>query len=492
MLALLPLALGLVIADAHIVTLDEKQPVARHAAIVDGRFAYVGDDLAAARRAAGKGARELEVLGTTVVPGFDDAHVHFGLSVTLGAEDALDLGHGPADRASFVRDIKAAAAAPVLPDHHDWIFVTTRALPDGVRTGRDLPTIARPLFVVTEHGALLNAPALARLHLSASDAPDGLVRGRLIPAALDRAVKSLPRPVLHSAAKHFLRTCAQLGITSVQLMDELPELFESLLRAHELTARVRMMVFGYRFETELYVPHFVSSNDDWVKVDALKFFDDDWARFPRAELRRVYAEAQGTGRPIVMHVLSRGALRSLLDQLDALERILPGGAEHFRIDHADEVPPDLAERIAKMNIVVCSNPSMLPEWQSERAFPMRTLLDAGVTTCIGTDFVGKHVPERSLAPLHSLMLAVTHGGYGTQQRITTEEALRAYTIGSARAEGRSDLGVIRVGALGDLTGLSADPFRVAAEEIDKITVRYTIVGGTVVYENRPPPLMRAR
>ncbi|MEO6953293.1 MAG: amidohydrolase family protein [Polyangia bacterium] len=492
MLALLPLALGLVIADAHIVTLDDKQPLAHHAAIVDGKFAYVGDDLAAARRAAGKGARELDVLGTTVVPGFNDAHVHFGLSITLGAEDALDLGPGAPDRATFVRDIEDAAATPVLPDHHDWIFVTTRTLPEGVRTGHDLPVIARPLFVVTEHGALLNALALARLHLSASDAPDGLVRGRLIPAALDRAVKSLPNPVLHAAAKRFLRTCAQLGLTSVQLMDELPELFEGLLRAHELTVRVRMMVFGYRFETELYIPHFVSSDDDWVKVDALKYFDDDWARLPRAELRRIYAEVQGTGRPVVIHVLSRGALRSLLDQLDALERILPGGAEHFRFDHADEVPPELAARIAKLKIVVCPNPSLLPEWQSERAFPMRTLLDAGVTTCIGTDFVGKHVPARPLSPLRGIMLAVTHGGYGTQQRITPEEALRAYTIGSARAEGRRDLGVIRVGALGDLTGLSADPTRVATEDIDKITVRYTIVGGRVVYENRPPPLMRAR
>ena len=492
MLALLPLALGLVIADAHIVTLDEQQPIAHHAAIVDGRFVYVGDDLAAARRAAGKGARELDVLGTTVVPGFNDAHVHFGLSITLGADDALDMGNGPADRATFAHDITVAAARPVLPDHHDWIFVTTRALPAGVRTGRDLPPISRPLFVVTEHGALLNALALARLKLSPTDAPDGLVRGRLIPAALDRAVKSLPQPMLLSAAKRFLRRCAELGITSVQLMDELPELFAALLHDRELTARVRMMVFGYRFETELYVPHFVSADDDWLKVDALKFFDDDWARFPRGELRRVYVEAQGTGRPIVMHVLSRGALRSLLDQLDAMERILPGGAERFRIDHADEVPPELAARLARMKIVVCSNPAMLPEWQSERAFPMRTLIDAGVTTCIGTDFVGKHTPERSFAPLTSLELAVTHGGYGTAQRITPEEALRAYTVGSARAEGRTDLGVIRVGALGDLTGLSADPTRVPADDIDKITIRYTIVGGRVVYENRPPPLLRAR
>jgi len=87
-------------------------------------------------------------------------------------------------------------------------------------------------------------------------------------------------------------------------------------------------------------------------------------------------------------------------------------------------------------------------------------------------------------------MAVTHGGYGDRERITVDEALSAYARGSALAQGRTDLGILRVGALADLVGLSADPRRVPAEQLDQLRVRFTIVGGRVVYERRPPPLMR--
>lgn len=490
-MSLVVAALALLLTDANIVTMDEQRPIARHAAIVDGRFAYVGDDLVAARRAAGKDARVLDALGTTVVPGFNDVHVHFGLSVTIGAPDALLLGDGPPDKAAFDRLVKQAAARPIAADGHDWVFVTTRELPASIRTRADLPSIKRPLFVVTERGGLFNALGQARVHLREDEAPDGQIRGRLMPAALDRVVKSLPPRVLVPAAKRFLATCARLGLTSVQLMDELPELFELLRRDGDLTARVRMMVFGYRFETPRYVPTFSGPAPEWVKVDAVKYFDDDWARLPRSELRAIYEEAQGTGRPVVMHVLSRAALRGLVQQLEGLEHTLPGGASRFRFDHVDEATPELAQRIARLGIMVCPNPAMLPEWRTARAFPMRTLLDSGVQLCIGSDYVGRHEPERPLAPLYGLMMAVTHGGYGEGQQISVEEALRAFTVGSALAEGRTDLGVIRVGALGDVVGLSGDPRRVAPDELDKLKVRFTISGGRVVYEHGPPPLLRA-
>ncbi len=485
MLALATLALGLVIADANILTLDPAQPKVRHAAIVDGKVAYLGNDLGAARKLAGPGARELDALGTTVLPGFNDAHVHFGLSFTIGSPTALDLGAGPESRAAFDRAILAAAARPVARDQHDWIFVTTRALPDGVSRGADLPKIARPLFVVTERGGLLNKVAQQRVALSETDTPLGFVRGRYLPAALDRIVKGMPRPILLAQARRFLAELGRLGLTSVQLMDEVPELFEELRRSGELTARVRMMVFGYRFETDLYRPSWKSSDPSMLTVDAVKYFHDDWARLPRAELAHIYEQAKAEQLPVVLHVLSRSALRSLLDQLDKLERADPGGARWFRIDHADEVTPELAARIAKLGIIVCPNPAMLPEWRNARAFPMRTLLDAGVTVGIGSDYVGRHEPARPLSPLFGVMMAVTHGGFGAEQRVTVDEALRAFTIGSAAAESRTDLGALKVGAAADLVGLAADPTTAPAEEIAAIAVRFTMVAGRVVFERKP-------
>jgi hypothetical protein len=115
---------------------------------------------------------------------------------------------------------------------------------------------------------------------------------------------------------------------------------------------------------------------------------------------------------------------------------------------------------------------------------MHTLLAAGVRTCIGTDWVGRHVPERSLSPMSGVELAVTHGGFGTAERITTAQALDAYTVGSATAEHlEKKKGALRPGMFADLIVLSADPLTTPPEELGAIEVLMTMVGGRVVYRH---------
>src|SRR5204862_1818153 len=111
-----------------------------------------------------------------------------------------------------------------------------------------------------------------------------------------------------------------------------------------------------------------------------------------------------------------------------------------------------------------------------------TLLAAGGRTCIGTDWYGNHTPPRSLLPLVSLQLAVTPGGYGTSERIDPGQALDAYTVGSATAEGmQGKKGALMPGMLADLVVLSADPMATPPEKIGEIDVMLTMVGGRIVY-----------
>jgi hypothetical protein len=138
---------------------------------------------------------------------------------------------------------------------------------------------------------------------------------------------------------------------------------------------------------------------------------------------------------------------------------------------------------------------MLPEWRRSAAFPMRTLLAAGVRLCIGSDWVGRHLPPRSLSPLDGIQQAVTHGGFGDKERISAADALAAYTAGSAAAEGRDDKGVLAAGKLADLAVLSEDPTAVPPERIGALEVLMTMAGGRVIYHQagyaepnrRPPP-----
>jgi predicted amidohydrolase YtcJ len=184
----------------------------------------------------------------------------------------------------------------------------------------------------------------------------------------------------------------------------------------------------------------------------------------------------------VVHVLSETALATLLDALETADARRPGVARLFRLEHVDECSAAEAHRLARLGIVVCSNPSMLGEWRREEDFPLRTLLDNGVSLCLGSDFVGQHQPERPLSPLGAIARAVTHGGRGERERITPVEALRAYTIGSAIGEGLElEKGSLTAGRLADLIVLSADPTHVAPEELARIEVLMTLVGGRVVH-----------
>lgn len=472
-------ALAVVITHAHVLTMAAAQPIASTVAIVDGKVAYVGDDEAAARRAAGAGAETIDVGGRTVMPGFDDAHVHFGLSITTGGPRGLDVPELP-KRAWLAAIADGARARP----GRDWLFVVTPALPDGVSRAADLDFLARPVFVVTKRGGLMNHRAAALCHLTNAEAPRGFIRGSELPIVVDRVVKAQPRPLLLDEARAFMAELSRLGITSVQLIayDELPEIFEALRLEGNLTARVRIVPIGFRFGNKLYHSDWQGPAPDWVRVDGVKYFHDDWARISRLELQAIFDDVTRAGRHVVMHILSRRALESFLDAVERMAHAHPEQARLFRVDHADEVERQDAARLARDGIIVCSNPSMIPEWHSEHAFPLRTLLAAGVKLCFGTDWLGRHAPARLLSPLSGVQLAVTHGGYGTAERIGVAEALEAYTVGSATAEDmESQKGALQPGRFADLVVLSADPTAVAPDKIGEIEVVLTMLGGRVVY-----------
>jgi predicted amidohydrolase YtcJ len=471
------LALAVVLANAHVVTMSPATPTASVIAVVGSRLAYVGDDFNAARKAAGPGAEVIDLGGHTVVPGFDDAHVHFGLSLTLGSDRGVDIPGG--SKRAWVAAVARASAA--RPDG-DWLFVKTQKLPDGIGKSTDIDFVERPLFVVSARGGVLNHRGLQRAGFSAEEAPRGFIRGRELAFALDRVEHALPHAQLLDGARKFLALLAELGITSAQLIGEMPELFEELRKSGELTARLRFIPLGYRFDTPFYEPEWKAPAPEWLRVDGVKYFHDDGARLTRFELQEVVGRAVAKRRQLVVHVLSSHALDTFLDGVEQGTRAHPEWSRLFRVEHADDVTPDEAHRLARLGIVVCSNPSMLPEWRRASAFPMRTLLDAGVRTCIGTDWVGRHLPARSLSPLEGLMQAVTHGGFGEKERITAKEALEAYTVGSSSAEGMQEQkGSLAAGKLADLVVLSEDPLAVAPEKLPALQVMMTMVGGQIVH-----------
>ncbi len=372
--------------------------------------------------------------------------------------------------------------------------MTTPELPAGVKRAEALDFLGRPVFVVSRHGGVLNHRAMALAHVKASEAPHGFIGGREVSIVIARAVRAQPKAELAAEAVSFLGELSRLGITSVQLIahDELPDIFESLRQEGRLGVRVRMVPFGLRFGDRLYASDWHAAAPEWVRVDGAKYFHDDWARLTRLDFQRIFDDVAKAGHFVVLHVLSRHALQTFLDELELFAEAHPELTRWFRIDHVDEATRAQAERLAKLHVIVCATPAMLPQWRSDHAFPLRTLIDAGVQLCLGTDWLGRHTPPRPLSPLASLQTAVTHGGFGTVERITPLEALTAYTAGSAAAEGEGDdKGRLVPGMFADLIVLSADPLTTAPEHLGEIDVLMTMVGGRVVHRlggfGAPPP-----
>jgi predicted amidohydrolase YtcJ len=124
--------------------------------------------------------------------------------------------------------------------------------------------------------------------------------------------------------------------------------------------------------------------------------------------------------------------------------------------------------------------SLLGEHRAARWMPLRTLLDCGVRAAGGSD-----APITPLHPLRGIQACVCHPN--AKERITLYEALRLFTVDAAFVgfeEGTK--GSIQVGKLADFTVLSANPYRVNAEEIGDIPVEMTMVGGRIVHPAGTP------
>src|SRR4029079_8121331 len=126
--------------------------------------------------------------------------------------------------------------------------------------------------------------------------------------------------------------------------------------------------------------------------------------------------------------------------------------------------------------------------RSKGTYAFRSLLDVGATLAFGTDWT-----VAPLNPMISIYAAVTRRtldgknskGWIPEQKISVEEAVRAYTVGSAYAEFQETVkGSISVGKLADLVILSRDIFKIDPQEIENVKVNLTVVDGRVAYEER--------
>jgi predicted amidohydrolase YtcJ len=531
-----PTAADLVVFG-HIWTGDSSRPWVQAVSVVGDTITALGDSTWIAS-AIGPKTRVLANGKDMVVPGFMDGHVHFLSGGFQLASVELRDADSPAE---FTRRLKRYAAK-LRPgewilggdwDHERW---PGSPLPD--RSWIDSVTPKNPVFVsrLDGHMALANSAALKLAGLSRASRdipggtivrrPDGEPTGVLKDEAQDPvyAVVPTPSPTQSDAAlTRALTWAASHGVTAVADVSVPWYEVAALERAHAkhaLTARVAVFVPLEYWRQLADTVRAKGVGDDWLRVAGVKGFVDGslgstTALFyepyndapatkglmvtPEDSLRARIGAADSAGLQVAVHAIGERANDLLLEIYDSVAKAHGPRDRRFRIEHAQHLRRQDIGRLAQSGVIASMQPYHAIDdgrWAEKRIGPerikttyaFRSLLDAGAHLAFGSDWT-----VAPLDPVLGIYAAVTRRtldgkhpeGWVPQEKITVEEALRAYTMGNAYGVfAEKTRGRLVPGYKADLVLLDRDLTAIPPEEIEQAKVRATIVGGRVVFSSR--------
>ncbi len=536
-------AADLIVTNAKIWTVDPALPAAQAVAVLRDRIVAVGSN-AEIDAWRGPGTHLIDAGGKRLIPGFNDAHVHF---VDGGEQlDSVQLTDATsADE--FVRRI--AAFARTLPKG-EWIkegdWDETKWTPAKFPTRQmiDAVTPDNPVFVYRYDGhmALANSLALKLAGITAqtADPPGGVIvrdghgnpTGALKDAAVSFVEKVIP-PLSHEqrlhAARRALAYAASLGVTSVQHMNPNHAdvaVYSELDDLGELTTRIYAAPLIDEVDDQVKVGVRRAFGDSFLRIGAVKayadgslgsrtaYFFDPYTDEPKNSgllselmqplslMRDRMMKADAAGLQICTHAIGDRGISMILDLYQEIEQAHGPADRRLRIEHAQHMAAKDFARFAQLHVIASVQPyqaiddgrwaeARIGQDRASRTYAFRTFLDHGVRLAFGTDW-----DVAPLNPLLGIYAAVTRatldgrnpGGWFPEQKLTVAEAVEAYTMGSAYAEFQEkEKGSITPGKLADIVLLSDDIFSIAPEKIRDVTVVETLVGGKVVWEATAKP-----
>ena len=504
----------IVLKNARVITMDAVKPAAELVAVTDDQISFVGsnkelDSLTCA------GTRVIDFEGRTLVPGFNDAHLHlFSLIRKL-----LSIDISPAAVRS-ITDIKEAVrrkAEKTPPgtwlsgtDYNEFYLAEKRC-----PTRWDLDEAAPNHPVVLSHRSLhacvLNSLALSLAGINAATPeppggrierdlatgePNGIlidmlsyIRSEVMPpfsaAELDEGVAL--------ANRHFL----SMGLTSFQdaTVSNDTSRWETVcgfILNRKLRSRMTMMA-GAPYRTEFQEVNLkTGSGDNLMQLGAVKIMLE--VQPEQEELNQLVLDCHREGWQLAFHAIAENTVATAITALEYADSYLPVAGRRHRIEHCGECPPYLLKRLKTLGLVIVTQPSFIyyngerylatvAESQQPWLYRIKSPLKSGVVVAGSSD-----APVVSNNPLVGIYAAVARQAESGQvllpeERITVQQALALYTTNAAYASFEEKIkGSISTGMLADMVVLSDDPTKMPPEKIKDIKVEMTIIGGEVVYE----------
>jgi len=525
-----PSSASLAIVNARVWTGDSARPWAEAIAINGDTIVAVGSSAEVRKLGA---ERVVDAKGGMVTPGFIDSHVHF---VTGGFRLSSVQLRDAKTPEEFVRRIREfAATVPAGTwitggdwDHEQW----GGALPE--RSWLDSITPEHPVWVnrLDGHMALANSAALTAANVSAAtrDVEGGaIVRANGQPtgilkdnaqALVDRAVPEVPEVLQDRALDTAMTYVASNGVTSVHNMGSWWELgiFERARAANRLRTRIYAAVPLATWERLRDTVQARGTGDEWLRIGALKGFVDGSLGSHTAAMLEPFTDAPSdrglfvntpddlyawtsgadkAGLHVMIHAIGDRAIRTLLDTYERVATENGPRDRRFRMEHAQHIAPADMPRFGALGVIASMQPyhaiddgrwadRVIGPERAKGTYAFHSLINSGATLAFGSDwFVAPPTP------LEGIYAAVTRrtlddrnpGGWVPEQKITVEEALRAYTMGSAVASfEETRKGSLVRGKLADLVLIDRDLTTIAPEAIRDANITMTVVGGRVVFE----------
>ena len=364
---------------------------------------------------------------------------------------------------------------------------------------------------------------------------NGHMRGKGVTRLFNAVIpRNFSRERRIQQTKNALAEIRRFGVTNVSDMsDDLQlDIYKELHRNGELTVRVHFRPGLERWKEMADKGIRVGSGDDWIRMGALKghidgimgtstarFFQpysndaknrgrwrplmvNEKGEFVEGKFLGYMLNADRAGLQITVHAIGDEANNVLLNYLEELDKQNGKRDRRFRLVHAQVLAPADVKRLGQLGVVAEVQPFHLSDdmrWMEERigfertkgAYAFKSIQASGAVLCFGTDWPGTSASEYPINPMLGLYAAVTRqtltgqpaGGWFPDERISIEDAIRAYTLNTAYANfEEKSKGSIEVGKLGDLTVLSKNLLKVAPKEFLTTDVLFTIVDGKVVYQ----------
>jgi hypothetical protein len=532
----------LVIINAKVLTIDKDKPSAQAIAIRGEIIIAVGTTSEISSLIEKGSTKVIDAGGRLVIPGFNDAHVHFGPL----DPDYIELRY-TTDPSVITKKVKEQVARSrpgelIKGGHWEHEMFIDKKWPTKELIDKVSPNNPVMLSRADGHSMLVNSFVLKASGITkntpdpfggtiqkdpVTGEPTGIIKENAMELIKSGEIKRVRTAEEEKAISWHgyllaLQEARELGVTSIQVPGDADfEAYEKLQKVGELTCRIDIgksltadpiLLMNY-LNLEKQYP----KEANWIRFGYLKGFMDGTigsgtalmfepfndnpatsglALMPYDEMEKMIIAADKLGFQIGVHAIGDKGNNWVLNAYEKAEKVNGKRDSRHRIEHAQTLQPSDIPRFARLGVIASMQPThcisdkkfcekRIGTERAKGAYAWKSLADAGAILAFGTDY-----QVEPLNPMEGLYAAVTRKdrlgeegeGWHPEQKIKMEEAIKFYTLGSAYSQFMEDRkGMIKAGFLADIVIVDKDLLTIPENEIMKTKVDYTITGGKVVY-----------